>query len=113
MRPATSTEKRLAALAAADWHPADVKAALEKRGLSIRELARQLGVPNENLSRALRVPSPTSERRLATALGIAPEVIWPSRYALRAAQAMGITRRRSPARPSTAEAPRSKRSVRA
>jgi Ner family transcriptional regulator len=101
--------RHLATLRGADWHPADIKAELEKRGLSIRELARRLDISNVILSRALRTPSPANEVRIAAALGLAPEVIWPARYALRTARRNGLVpkTRRASARP-PARAPRTK-----
>lgn len=63
-----------------DWHKADVKAALEKRGWSLRQLALSLGFSESLLREPLRKPYPAAERRIADALGIHPMVIWPSRY---------------------------------
>lgn len=93
--------RRLATLQGVDWHPADIKAELEKRGLSIRELGRQLGVSSVILSRALRTASPANEARIAAALGLDPEAIWPARYALRIARRNGLVpkTRRASARP--------------
>lgn len=63
-----------------DWHKADIKAALEKRGWTIRSLARHHGVSHRTLSQALYYPYLKSERRIAEALQLHPAVIWPSRY---------------------------------
>jgi len=63
-----------------DWHPADVKAALEKAGWSLRRLAAHHGYSNAMMAHALRRQYPKAERYIAQAIGIAPEDIWPSRY---------------------------------
>src|SRR5574341_1876222 len=63
-----------------DWHRADVKAELEKRGWSLSGLARHHRLSRGALRDALRKPYPAAERRIADALGIHPMTIWPSRY---------------------------------
>lgn len=65
---------------AADWHKADIKAALEKRGWSLRRLGIHLDLSPATLREALRKRYPACERRIADALGVHPMVIWPSRY---------------------------------
>jgi Ner family transcriptional regulator len=62
----------------ADWHPADVKAALEKRGISLRKLAADCGY--SHIQRVLTSPWWAAEQVVAQALGVAPREIWPSRY---------------------------------
>jgi len=64
----------------AAWHPADVKAALEKRGISLAELSRQNGYHPTAAGRALRTSWPELERIIAGALEINPREIWPDRY---------------------------------
>lgn len=61
-----------------DWHPADVIAALRKRGTSLRQLARE----NEyaHIEKVLIAPWLAAEQIVAKALGVQPEAIWPSRY---------------------------------
>lgn len=63
-----------------DWHPADVVAALHKRGITLRKLAERHDVSPKAVIKALRERSLPSERRIAEALGIAASDIWPSRY---------------------------------
>lgn len=64
-----------------DWHPADILAALHKRGITLRGLARSHGLSNSStLSAAMIRSYPKSEQRLADALGVHPKEIWPSRY---------------------------------
>ena len=67
--------------ASKDWHPADIKAALEKQGWTMRALAAHHGLTSStSFSRALTSSMPANERRIADAIGVPPEAIWPSRY---------------------------------
>ncbi|MEX3629335.1 MAG: helix-turn-helix domain-containing protein [Burkholderia sp.] len=69
---------------AGDWDKADIKYALEKKGRNLRQLAKQCGYSNSSaLRKAFDAPYPKVERIIADAIGVAPEVIWPSRYAKR------------------------------
>ena len=63
-----------------DWHPADIKAALEKAGWSLQQLSLAHGYVTGSLRMALRNPWPKAEAIIATTLGHAPDQIWPSRY---------------------------------
>jgi lambda repressor-like predicted transcriptional regulator len=64
-----------------DWHPADVKAALEKAGWTFRGLARELGYSDHSaIARGLYNRSPVAEAIIAKALGKRSQEIWPSRY---------------------------------
>ena len=64
----------------ADWHKADIKAALEKAGWTLRKLSVYHGYSPGLLKEALRRPYPNAERLIAKAIGARPEAIWPSRY---------------------------------
>lgn len=66
--------------AAADWHRADVIAALKKKGTNITALSRENGLAAGTLANALRAPWPKGETIIASALGMEPKDIWPSRY---------------------------------
>jgi Ner family transcriptional regulator len=66
--------------ASADWHRADIKAALEKRGLSLAKLARLNGYGRTSAAMALATPWPKMERLIAGAIGVPPQQIWPTRY---------------------------------
>jgi len=66
-----------------DWHRADIVAALHKKGWSLRALSLQSNLGAGTLKEALNRPYPKAERIIAAALGIAPEEIWPERYAKR------------------------------
>lgn len=63
-----------------DWHPADVVAALHKRGTTLRKIAEQHCVTPKAVIKALRERNLPSERRIAEAIGIPASDIWPSRY---------------------------------
>lgn len=63
-----------------DWHPADVQAALKKRGWSFRKLSIAHGYDAGSLNVALRRPWPRAERIIARTIGVEPWDIWPSRY---------------------------------
>ncbi|EAS1759915.1 transcriptional regulator [Salmonella enterica] len=63
-----------------DWHPADIVAALRKRGTSMAALSRDAGLSSSTLGNALYRHWPKGEKLIAEALGVTPEQIWPSRY---------------------------------
>lgn len=63
-----------------DWHRADIKAALEKAGWTLRGLSAARGYQPKSLSLVMSRPWPAAERIVADALGEAPQAIWPSRY---------------------------------
>lgn len=61
-----------------DMHPADVIAALRKRGTSLRKIAIQNDY--SHIQRVLTSPWLAAEQLVAKALDRRPEEIWPSRY---------------------------------
>ena len=65
---------------AEDWHPADVLAALKKRGRSLSGLSVENGYHPTAAGKALKQPWPAMEQIIATALQMPPQEIWPSRY---------------------------------
>ena len=73
-----------------DWHPAQVKAALEMSGTNLAQLARkhQYAHINDVLNRSWVA----AELIVAKALGKQPEEIWPSRYIRSRDRAMALTR---------------------
>lgn len=74
-----------------DWHPADVKAALEKRGISLRKLAHENGY--SHFQRVLTTHWWAAEQIVARALGKRAEEIWPSRYTEPRTRAQHMTRK--------------------
>jgi len=73
-----------------DWHPADVKAALEKRGISLRGLAKQYGY--SHIQRVLVSQWWAAEQIVAKAIGVQAQEIWPSRYLTPRERGKGMTR---------------------
>ncbi|OQA32592.1 MAG: DNA-binding transcriptional regulator Nlp [Betaproteobacteria bacterium ADurb.Bin341] len=64
-----------------DWHPADIKAALHKRGITLAGIAKVYGLRDStSLSSCFVRSYPANEKRIADALGVHPKEIWPSRY---------------------------------
>ncbi|QZO77915.1 helix-turn-helix domain-containing protein [Escherichia coli] len=63
-----------------DWHPADIMAALRKRGTSLAAVSRKAGLASATLANALSRSWPRGEKLIADALETSLEIIWPSRY---------------------------------
>ncbi|MCZ4059448.1 helix-turn-helix transcriptional regulator [Pantoea sp. LMR881] len=63
-----------------DWHPADIIAALRKRGTTLAALSRKAGLSSSTLANALSRPWPKGEWLIAEAIDVHPAKIWPSRY---------------------------------
>lgn len=63
------------------WHPADIKAAIEKRGANLSQLARGAGLEESACRQALRRPLPSGERVISAFLNVPLHVLWPDRYA--------------------------------
>lgn len=63
-----------------DWHPADILAAVRKAGWTFAALAEHHGLERSTLTHALARSYPKAEKRIAEAIGVAPQDIWPSRW---------------------------------
>lgn len=64
-----------------DWHPADIVAALHKRGYTLRDIARAEGLNDSStLSKAMVQSYPAGERRLAKYAGVPVQEMFPTRY---------------------------------
>ena len=61
-----------------DMHPADIIAALRKRGTSLRKIAGDNGY--SHIQRVLTSRWLAAEQLVAQALDTTPQAIWPSRY---------------------------------
>jgi len=72
-----SSEKQAAR---ADWHPADIIAALRKQKTTLAALSREAGLSSSTLANALNRPWTKGEQLIADALGIPASEIWPNRY---------------------------------
>jgi Ner family transcriptional regulator len=75
-----------------DMHPADVIAALRKRGTSLRKVAHDNGY--SHIQRVLTSPWLAAEQMVAKALDTTPEALWPSRYRDPAARALAFRQTR-------------------
>ncbi|MBA7730921.1 helix-turn-helix domain-containing protein [Citrobacter freundii] len=69
-----------------DWHRADIKSALEKKGITLRDLSRSAGLSPDSLRNVFTRNWPRAELIIAQALETTPDVIWPSRYTLKSAK---------------------------
>ncbi|MFT8212079.1 MAG: helix-turn-helix domain-containing protein [Symbiopectobacterium sp.] len=63
-----------------DWHPADIIAALRKKGTTLAAVSREAGLSSSTLANAISRPWPKGEWLIAEAIDIHPAEIWPSRY---------------------------------
>lgn len=61
-------------------HPEDIKAAIRKTGITLKELAISGGLSESAVRKALRVPSPRAEKLIADRLNKSLHLIWPDRY---------------------------------
>lgn len=61
-------------------HKADIKARLEKCGVTLAQLDVRHGLPAGTCSAALRRPHPKGEAIIAALLDEDPADLWPSRY---------------------------------
>lgn len=63
-----------------DWTRKRILYELEKAGWTAKRLAAHHQISYTTLMFALFRPFEKSERRIASAIGVEPRVIWPSRY---------------------------------
>ncbi|WP_337840479.1 helix-turn-helix domain-containing protein [Rheinheimera sp.] len=64
-----------------DWHTAEIVSQLKiKTGKSLRQLSAENNLAETTLSQALQRPYPRAEKIIAEAIGVQPQIIWPSRY---------------------------------
>lgn len=63
-----------------DWHPADVLAALKKKGNSLAALSVANGYHPTAAGKALKRRWPALEVLIADAIGVPAAQIWPTRY---------------------------------
>lgn len=63
-----------------DWHRADIIAAVRKSGTNFKRLSIAHGYEQDTLYQALHRRYPKAQGIVAAQIGVAPEVIWPSRY---------------------------------
>ena len=63
-----------------DWHQADILAALHKAGWTLAALGKFHGLSRSTLTHAFNRDYPAAEQRIAEAIGVTPQAIWPSRW---------------------------------
>lgn len=63
-----------------DWHPADIKASLAKKGYSLVRIARENGYSEGSPYIVFRKPWAPMEEIIAQIIGVPARKIWPSRY---------------------------------
>lgn len=73
-----------------DWHAEDIKAAIRKRGVSLKELSLRSGFSETAVRKALYHPIVGAEGVIAKFLGVQPKDIWPSRYDANGARRKGL-----------------------
>lgn len=63
-------------------HPADIKAALEKRGLNQKIIAKQLNISDVTVNGVIygRITSRRIAEHISEKIGLDIETIWPGRY---------------------------------
>lgn len=62
------------------WHAEDIKAAIRKRGTSLKALSLQNGLCESACRASLRRPQPTSDLVISEFLGVPLHQLWPDRY---------------------------------
>lgn len=65
---------------AISWHPADIRAAIAKRGSSLAQVAKGAGLNAKTAQVATQTPCYAGEQAIAAFLDVPAHVIWPSRY---------------------------------
>ncbi|EFF0761545.1 DNA-binding protein [Escherichia coli] len=64
-----------------DWPSLMIQQALKDNGWSsFRELSLHAGYAKDSLKAVVRTPNKKYERVISDAIGVPPEIIWPSRY---------------------------------
>ena len=61
-------------------HRADIRAALQKKGLTLRQVSSEAGLSTSACGFALLYPSRKAEEAIAGALGKTPHELWPDRW---------------------------------
>lgn len=62
------------------WHPADIKAAVEKKGTNLTQLARDKGLNPAACRNALTARNTPGERAIAECIGKPLWELWPDRW---------------------------------
>jgi Ner family transcriptional regulator len=62
------------------WHPADIIAAVRKRGTSLQRLSREHGFSVFTMNKAVRQCFPACHLIIASVIGAPRQTIWPQFY---------------------------------
>jgi len=62
------------------WHAEDIKAAVRKKGPSLKELALRSGLSESACRASLVRPVPAADRVISDFLGVPLHQLWPARY---------------------------------
>lgn len=62
------------------WHPEDIKAAVRKKGKTLRQLSLENGFSESAIRIALKRPLYGPEQVIAAFLGTPAKELWPDRY---------------------------------
>lgn len=62
------------------WDRHAIKAAIERKGLSLTDIAKSYGMPAQTVRNALDKPSLSGEIAIAKSLGIEVQVLFPDRW---------------------------------
>jgi len=81
------------------WHPVDIKAAIQKAGSNLTQLAVSAGLNPGACRRAVRSRHPAGERAIADFLDIPLWVLWPDRWRQQGGEAVRIDHRVKAAAP--------------
>lgn len=65
---------------AISWHPADIRAAVTKRGGTLSHIASEAGLHPHTGQQALKSPCYAAEQAIAAFLDMPAHEIWPGRY---------------------------------
>lgn len=82
----------------AGMHPADIGAALKKRGTNLTRLALENGFGESTLRAALKKPHPRAQKLIAEAIGVPVHRIWPQWFDASGDRIGAGSRSRSPHR---------------
>lgn len=76
------------------WHPADIIAAVRKRGTSLQRLSREYGFSVFTMNKAVRQCFPACHDIIAKVIGRPRQQIWPQYYDEKGARLSARERRR-------------------
>ncbi|WP_413483199.1 helix-turn-helix domain-containing protein [Morganella psychrotolerans] len=76
----SGSQKKEQKTSPANWHRADILAAIKKKGATLAQLSRENGLHERTLYNALERHWPKGERIISEFLDIPPHIIWPERY---------------------------------